>query len=331
MFFHLLLNILLLIITYFCLSFFIKIAQKRNIMSFQSPRSLHKGEIPRGGGIIFGFLFLIFSIPYAFYLNFEISFILCLYICSSSALILGFLDDIYDIDYKKKLIMQFMICFAVVYFLNWPFFISNIFFMAFLIILYVWFLNSINFMDGIDGFLSSTSIIICSILIFLIFHNGMPTYLQYLLLLFLSSISVFLFYNWSPAKLFMGDSGSLFIGIVFCIIFNKSINDNLVNFTTWIILFSYVLTETSLTLLLRLLLKKKWFRTHRSHAYQNLARVTKSHKKTTIIISFFHFFWILPLVILNIYLPNFSIFFIMLSILPVYVFVIKYGPRFSSE
>ena len=83
--------------------------------------------------------------------------------------------------------------------------------------------------------------------------------------------------------------------------------------------------------IMRLVLVKKWYKPHRSHAYQNLARITGSHLKVASGIAIYHFVWLLPLVILTVKQPDLSIFATALAVFPAMVFAVKFGPLASSS
>ena len=77
---------------------------------------------------------------------------------------------------------------------------------------------------------------------------------------------------------------------------------------------------------MRLFLFKKWYEAHRSHAYQNLARISESHFKVTFGIIVYHFVWLLPLMIFKIKMPGQSTLAVALAVFPAMLFAIKYRP-----
>ena len=138
-------------------------------------------------------------------------------------------------------------------------------------------------------------------------------------------------FNWPPARIFMGDSGSIFLGYIIGTLILLTIERSEVSIWTWFVMFGYFFADTTITQMMRLILVKKWYQAHRSHAYQNLARITESHLKVTFGIVLYHLVWLLPLTIWSLKQPNLSIFAAVLAVFPAMLFAIKYGPLESSS
>ena len=146
----------------------------------------------------------------------------------------------------------------------------------------------------------------------------------------LGSISTFLFFNWPPASIFMGDSGSAFLGYIFGALILFTVKSGDISIWTWLIVFGYFFADTTVTQLMRIILVKKWYLPHRSHAYQNLARITGSHLKVTGGVVLYNVVWILPLTIWSVMKPDIALFAVALAIAPSLIFALKYGPFLSS-
>ena len=86
-----------------------------------------------------------------------------------------------------------------------------------------------------------------------------------------------------------------------------------------------------MTQIARLFLVKKWYKAHRSHAYQNLARITGSHLKVTGGVVLYNVIWILPLSILSVMKPEMEIIAVAFAITPSVAFAYKFGPKLSSS
>jgi len=244
----------------------------------------------------------------------------------------GFFDDIFDISVRYKLAMQCLLAIWATYWFDVNFLIEwiphwlSLFITVFLL---VWMINLYNFMDGIDGMAISGAMFV-SILasILSVVNGGFELSIIFILLAF-SSVS-FILYNWPPARIFMGDSGSIFLGYCLGALVLKSTINSDISFWVWIIIFSYFWVDTTLTLLLRIVIVKKYL-PHRSHAYQNLARIWNSHSKVMGLVIVYHLFWILPLSVWATIDRNVEIFAAILATLPVIVLTLKYGPIFSSS
>ena len=138
-------------------------------------------------------------------------------------------------------------------------------------------------------------------------------------------------FNWPPASIFMGDSGSVFLGYIFGALILFTVKSGDISIWTWLIVFGYYFADTTVTQLMRIIIVKKWYLPHRSHAYQNLARITGSHLKVTGSVVLYNVVWILPLTIWSVMKPEMALFAVALSIGPSLVFAFKYGPLLSSS
>jgi Fuc2NAc and GlcNAc transferase len=100
---------------------------------------------------------------------------------------------------------------------------------------------------------------------------------------------------------------------------------------TWIVVFGYFFADTNITILMRILLVKKWYQAHKSHAYQNIARVLKSHVKVTGTIQIYHFLYLLPITIWTVLVPNWAPVAAIMALMPAAIITYCFGPRFSSD
>ncbi|MGI6227807.1 MAG: glycosyltransferase family 4 protein [Peptococcales bacterium] len=200
----------------------IKYAKRYGIVDKPNERKVHKKPIPLMGGL--GIL-IAFILPLFFFTAINMRAIM---IAISLILItvLGILDDIYDIRASKKLIVQ-LICTCLVVGVGvrlniGEFFITNSFlaitFDVFISILWcIGIINAINLIDGIDGLAGGVSFIsaIGFLIIGVIAENNLVVVLSSLLA---GSVLGFLFYNFHPARIFMGDAGSTLLGFCLAII-----------------------------------------------------------------------------------------------------------------
>lgn len=133
-------------------------------------------------------------------------------------------------------------------------------------------------MDGTDALAAVQTICAGLFLgfLFLLSHQPGQAGLSFLII---ASTGGFLYWNWPPARIFMGDVGSCFTGFYFgSLSIIGEITDS-VNIVVFIILLGVFICDATLTLLLRILKKEKWYRAHKSHAYQRLAQMGISHKQ----------------------------------------------------
>jgi len=104
--------------------------------------------------------------------------------------------------------------------------------------------------------------------------------------------------NWAPAKIFMGDIGSGFIGYVFGVM-AISTTHGLLNMTFWLIIMAVFICDATFTLIMRAAQGKRWYAAHKEHAYQRLIALGASHKDVTLGITLINLLILLPLALLS--------------------------------
>lgn len=311
---------------------YIKYAKSSIFFSNPNRRSLHEIPVPHSGGIIFSSIFLV-GYYFQSFPVFNSDLFNPLFYGGIFISFAGLIDDLIDVRAFYKLLMQF---FAAVYILYW-FDFRPIFTLGlgpyspdliFSILALVWFMNIYNFMDGSDGMAISGAIFMCCALL-LVCSLSNSSLIPVIFLLLVCCLA-FLVFNYPPALVFMGDSGSLFLGFAFCALITKSVVNSEISIWTWIIIYAYFAGETTLTTVARIFLVKDWYKPHRSNAYQNVVRLSGSHKGILILINIFHFLWILPLAVLSVIEPKYTFALVILAYLPVCFFSARLGPRLSS-
>ena len=303
------LNYLLIIILPFLLSFLatpliIDFAFKKRFFDEPNDRKNHKLAIPRIGGIIIFlgtllsliFLFLIIKSDYSSEKNFLLVFILC----SCSFFILGLIDDIKSISPFLRLFSQFVfasfawkgvIKFNGLYFsnnLNNGFFPIDSEIVSYLLTV-VWIvgvINSINWIDGMDGLLIGITCIYSLTFSIIEALNQDFSGLFLSLIIFFSCLG-FIKYNKYPAKIMTGDGGSYFLGFYLSIASLKTFSEvGVVNPFLLITLLFIPLIDMLRVILLRIIQKKSPFFPDRSHIHFLLFDSGISYKKCLFLIFF---------------------------------------------
>ena len=332
--------ILFFISTIFLILVYKKVALKKEIFAHISARSLHANLVVRGGGVVFGTLFSLMMFFYLLKDNVTIGQSFSFGLCGLFATLIGFFDDIYDTNAKKKFSMQVLLSISFTasyfYFNSSNAFFENIDFLFFITIcswvfVPLWIINSFNFIDGINGLAIGTAIFSATALILSLYISKESSNFITIYSLLLIVCLGFLPFNFPIAKLFMGDAGSIFLGFIYGSTVLVILFNNYLSLWTVVSIFSYMLADTLSTNIIRLLTIKKWYGVHRSHAYQNLARVLNNHTKVTGGIMLYNIFYILPLTLFTVWLPTFAIYFTIAAILPAILFSIKYGPLYSNK
>lgn len=279
-------------------------ALKSNLIDMPNQRSSHTLPTPRGGGMAIVMVFL-FSMGALFALG-------MLTQTQSWALVgagagvamIGFLDDHRHIPAGWRLLAHFIGAGWGLYWLG-GFPPLNLFGQVidlggfghiFGLFYLVWLLNLYNFMDGIDGIAGIEAITVClgGILLFLLSGND-DLWLEPALLA--AATAGFLVWNFPPAKIFMGDAGSGFLGIILGLISIQAawLNPNL--FWSWLCLLGVFIVDATWTLWRRFRRGERLHEAHRSHAYQFAARRFGSHRAVTLFVGAVNLFWLLPLAI----------------------------------
>jgi len=279
-------------------------ALHKQLLDIPNDRSLHSVPTPRGGGaaIVLVFIAAIIALMAADYIETKNAMILIG--CGAIVALTGFLDDRQLLSHaRSRLAIHFVAAVIAVSALGGlptlPVFGTDVslgIFGGFLATIYlVWLLNLFNFMDGIDGISGAEVVSVCGAAAFLI-HRTTHDYNIVSLPLTLAAATLgFLVFNWPPAKIFMGDVGSGFVGFiigVFSLIAADSVG--LLGWV-WVILLGVFIVDATVTLIGRLVRKQKPHVAHRSHAFQHLALRFGSHKPVTIGVVGINLLWLFPI------------------------------------
>jgi Fuc2NAc and GlcNAc transferase len=158
----------------------------------------------------------------------------------------------------------------------------------------VWVLNLYNFMDGIDGIAAFEAVSVCLVMALLVFFENANQYLLLLHLGLASCVTGFLIWNHPPAKIFMGDAGSGFIGVSIASLVLLSANVSADLFWAWLIMLGVFIVDATYTLVARLLRGKKVYEAHRSHAYQHAALSYGKHWPVSYGVCLINLCWLAP-------------------------------------
>jgi len=312
------------------------------IISKPTERGLHMSSTPSSGGLalLIGFS-LIMIYEYTITQNIDkLSIILVTFLVT----IIGLMDDIFNVKKIIRFFSQLFLSFILILLI----FNIDLFNAVLIAIIFVYFINTYNFMDGIDLLATNQAIFICVSLIIHQFLLGAP--INYIEHAYISPITLiiillgFYYFNFSPAKLFLGNSGSYFLGITLSIIFLDFILNNVISIYEILILHSVFILDTGYTIIRRffhgiynnLRLSKNTFiasirgslmlttTAHCSHNYQIMSKNLNSHLRVSSYILFYNFLWCLPLSLLSAVIPKFSFIIMLVCFLPyIYLCIIN--------
>ncbi len=289
------------VITYLSLPIIIKIALQRDIVDVADDRKSHIGVVPSIGGVgIFAafFLVVLFVQPSIYFDQFK-------YILVALAIIfaVGARDDLDPLSPLAKLIGQLLAISILIFYADirisslyglwgidyigtgWSILLSTL--------VYVFMINSFNLIDGINGLLSCISIFIASMLGMWFLSTG---HYEYAIMSFVlvGSVIAFLKYNITPAKIFMGDTGSLVIGAICTILviqfleFNQTlvVHPFKLEASPAIALCLVIIPvfDTLRVFFLRLIKKQSPFLPDKNHIHHLLIQVGLSHMQATSIL-----------------------------------------------
>jgi len=278
-------------------------ALANSLMDIPNERSSHEVPTPRGGGLAIVIVFLA-----------------GLLVLSAMGLVVqktmwaivgagvwiaavGFLDDHGHIPARWRLLAHFIgaawglfwlggmppvAVFGHTITLGWAMQVIGLFYL-------VWLLNLYNFMDGIDGLAGIEAITVC-LGVLLLYPTGPETLELYALPVLLAMAAAgFLLWNFPPARIFMGDAGSGFLGIVLGLFSIQAAWLAPQYFWSWLILLGVFIVDATFTLFRRWLRGEKVYQAHRSHAYQFASRHYGAHRPVSLAVAVINVGWLMPI------------------------------------
>jgi len=162
------------------------------------------------------------------------------------------------------------------------------------VLVIAWATNLFNFLDGIDGIAAAEAVFVAAAGAVLTISFGADAGVSAAMLCLASASLGFLVWNWPPAKIFMGDAGSGFLGFTVAALGWAASARGKFPIEVWGILAGVFLVDATVTLVRRLIRGERWFEAHRTHAYQHWARRWGSHLPVTVAVAAINLCWLLP-------------------------------------
>ncbi len=277
-----------------------RFAHKVGAVDVPNARKVHTRIMPRLGGLA---IFMAFMVTFFLVIPFlpidltsrELNFIKAFLVGGTITILLGALDDRFDLPAKLKFVVQIATACVVVFgfdikleFANIPFHtyasVESWIAIPFTILWIVGVTNAINLIDGLDGLAAGVSAIAIGTIAVMAFLMG-NVIVALISLLLLGSIIGFLYFNFHPAKIFMGDSGALFLGFSLALLSLLGFKQvAIVSFLTPLILIGVPLSDTMFAIVRRWMQKKPIFSPDKGHLHHCLRELGFSHRQTVLII-----------------------------------------------
>ena len=315
------------VLTAFLSGVYLKFALKKNILDQPNQRSSHIVATPRGGGIAIVVGVLLPTLVYLFTSRVPGAENLPLALFAVAiASLTGFYDDIKTLPVRWRLLVYLAVTIILVVVLgsiSIGHFMPQWLSIMLVVLGLMWLVNLYNFMDGIDGLAASEAVIVSTAAAIILWLNQAPTLYIVSLLAVAGSAGGFLLWNKPPAKLFMGDSGSIFYGFIFCLVLLLTVNAGVLSLAVWFILLAAFIADASYTLVWRLWRRENIFSAHKVHNYQILAQYWGSHGKVVSLYIGINTLWLLPLAILANQYPGVDIYFALLAYMPLIVLIAR--------
>ena len=240
----------------------VALARRYGLLAVPNARSFHTVATPAIGGVGF-------ALPILVFLAFQsLAHPMPSGLLAGGAVLalLGLVDDLRETGRGVRMAAQLLALGLVFWTLQpgWPWWAY-----APVGVLLLWQINLYNFMDGIDGILATQTLFFC--LAAQLLTGGVPGWEGALLWLTAGAMLAFLVYNWTPARIFMGDTGSVFLGLLIGVAVVQLVAQYGVPLLACTILLTAFWFDASYTLCVRIATRQPFTEPHRSHLYQKLA------------------------------------------------------------
>jgi glycosyltransferase WbpL len=289
-----------LLVSYGITSFIRRFALRHGVLDLPNARSSHRTPTPRGGGVAIvvattgalGMLVLLGAVSGGL--------VVVLGGGGVAVALVGLMDDRQRLSAGARLAVHLA---AAVWALIWlgglpPILLGDHLVTfgwsgyVFGVLALVWVLNLFNFMDGIDGIAASEATFVTWSGALL--ATGAASGVIAPAMVLGAACLGFLWWNLPPARIFMGDVGSGYLGYAIAVLALTAARNGPVAVWVWLILGGVFFVDATVTLVRRLARGERVYEAHRSHAYQWLARRWAGHGRVTVAVLLADVFWLLP-------------------------------------
>ncbi|MGH6635856.1 MAG: MraY family glycosyltransferase [Gammaproteobacteria bacterium] len=275
---------------------------RHSVIDIPNERSSHTEPMPRGGGLAICTVFLAVITVLGVIGWLPLRSVMAFAVGGLLVSIIGWTDDHDSISAEWRAIVQLIAAISALWclgglaeidvgiatlHLGWLGSVLGV-------ITIVWLINLYNFMDGIDGLAGIQSVSAAGMGALLFAMKGYWG-LSAACALLAAACAGFLVWNWSPAKIFMGDVGSYFLGYTFAVLAFLGESTAGLPALVWCILLGIFVWDATFTLLRRVFAGEAWYQPHRTHAYQRLVQLGFSHRQVAVGSLLANIFFLWPL------------------------------------
>ncbi len=303
-----------------------RLALHWQVLDVPNERSSHALPTPRGGGagilVAFGLALVVaqwWEGPWP--LPFWVLFALALGLGT-----LGIMDDVLSLPRRGRFALYTLAALVAAGYLLQPVLTGMALYSAVAVagLALLWLSNLYNFMDGIDGIAATQAFTtLGAIAVLAVLYGGRPDYALYCLLFAFAHLG-FLIWNWAPARLFMGDCGSVPTGFLLGGLALMGQVEQIVPLAAWLILLAAFITDATYTLVWRMLTGQPFLSAHRLHLYQRLSRYWGSHQNVVLLLLAIQGLWLMPLAGCVVIFPEFTFILVILAYLPLLFGMVKW-------
>lgn len=308
-----------------------RFALASQLLDIPNPRSSHRAPTPSGGGVAIVSSWFAGSMLLGFGSAAEWQQILSILPPALIIAFISFIDDKIGVSAGTRFVVHglcaawFIILNGAVPSTGLPMLDNVPLLMAFVCVFgLVWLTNLYNFMDGIDGLAGAQAVFYSVSMSAFSFMSGAQNIAAFSAIL-AASCTGFLIWNWPPARIFMGDTGSSCLGFIMGAMALYVSGQTEITVWTWIILLGVFLVDATVTLMRRIVSGQRWYEAHRSHTYQILSRRWNSHRRVTVVVSLVNIGWLLPMAVAAYLLPDRSLIIATIALAPLVGIAVNLG------
>jgi len=310
-----------LLLSAFLCGLYLPLARRWQLLDTPGERSSHRRPTPHGGGVPLVLAFSVGLLLAAWWYGNWASPYVHLALAAVFLMVLGVIDDLRGLSVRLRFAIYSLLCLLVAATLLPPVLATPAAWSGALLggmvaLGMLWSLNLYNFMDGIDGIAAMQCIVACCSAALLSWGSGGGERYALFCLILAASHGGFLLWNWPPARLFMGDAGSVPTGFLLAGLALVGAVQGQLNPLCWLVLLAVFITDASWTLVWRIATGQPFTQPHRLHAYQRLSRYWDSHLAVDMLLLAVNALWLLPLAWAVQVQPDYGVILVILAYLP---------------